>query len=136
GVPVSWELRGEGKPLEGTATTGKEGTASIEWPPGIAIRFLWLKVKKPGYVAQSLIWDDRNHAISLPESQEARLEPGVPIRGVVQDESGKPIAQASVTALVLATQGEAHHYAHKLATTRTDDQGRWHIDDAPANVSR
>ena len=135
GVSVSWELRGEGEPRKGTVTTGKEGTASIEWPPGIAIRFLGLNVKKPGYVALFFYWDDRNHAISLPESQEARLEPGVPIRGVVQDEAGKPIAQASVTAMARATEGEEPHYVYELGTARTDEQGRWQIDDAPANVS-
>src|SRR5262249_32432421 len=127
GVSVGWELQGEGKPLEGTITTGKEGTASIEWPPGIAIRRLWLNVKKPGFVALAFVWDDRNHAVSLPESQEARLEPGVPIRGVVQDEAGKPIAQATVTAMVHATQGEATHYGYELGTAKTDEQGRWQI---------
>ncbi len=118
-----------------TVTTGKEGTASIEWPPGIAIRFLGLNVKKPGYVPLFLYWTDRNHAISLPESQEARLEPGVPIRGVVLDEAGNPIAQATVTARATATQGEEPHYGYVLGTARTDEQGRWQIDDAPANVS-
>ena len=62
-------------------------------------------MKKPGYVELSLYWGDRNHAISLPESQEARLELGVPISGVVQDEAGKPIARASVTARASATEG-------------------------------
>jgi RNA polymerase sigma factor (sigma-70 family) len=135
GVSVSWELRGEGQPREGTVTTGKEGTASIEWPPGIAIGFLSLNFKKTGYVPLFLYWDDRNHAISLPESQEARLEPGVPIRGVVQDEAGKPIAQASVTATIRAPQGEEPRFGYELGTARTDEQGCWHIDDAPANVS-
>ncbi len=135
GVSVSWELRAEGKSREETVTTGKEGTASIEWPPGIAFRFLYLTVKKPGYVSLFLYWTDRNHAISLPESQEARLEPGVPIRGIVQDEAGKPIAQATVTARATATQGEEPHYGYELGTARTDEQGRWQIDDAPANVS-
>ena len=41
----------------------------------------------------------RKHAISLPESREVRLELGVPISGVVQDEAGKPIAGANVTAM-------------------------------------
>ncbi len=135
GVSVSCEIRGEGEPRKETVTTGKEGTASIEWPAGITIRFLCLNVKKPGYVGQFLYWDNRNHAISLPESQEARLELGVPISGVVQDEAGKPIAQASVTAMATATEGEAPHYGYELGTAKTDEQGRWHIDDAPANVS-
>jgi RNA polymerase sigma factor (sigma-70 family) len=135
GVSVSWELQGEGEPRKGTVTTGKEGTASIVWNLGIAIRFLYLNVKKPGYVGLFLHWDDRNHAISVPESQEARLEPGVPIRGVVQDEAGKPIAQATVTASGTATQGEGPHYGYELGTAKTDEQGRWQIDDAPANVS-
>jgi protocatechuate 3,4-dioxygenase beta subunit len=135
GVSVSFEIRGEGEPRKQTVATGKEGTASIEWPPGITIRFLGLTVKKPGYVGQSFYWNDRNHAISLPESREARLEPGVPIRGVVQDEAGKPIAQAAVTAMAPATESEGRHTVYELGTTRTDEQGRWQIDDAPANVS-
>jgi beta-lactamase regulating signal transducer with metallopeptidase domain/protocatechuate 3,4-dioxygenase beta subunit len=135
GVSVSSEIRGEGEPRKETVTTGKEGTASIEWPTGITIHFVGLDLKKPGYVKLSLYWDDRNHAISLPESQEARLELGVPIRGVVQDEAGKPIARASVTAMAWPTAGEESHYAYDLGTTKTDEQGRWHIDDAPAIVS-
>ena len=125
GVSVSCEIRGEGEPRKETVTTGKEGTAAIEWPAGITIRFLGLNVKKPGYVGLFLYWDDRNHAISLPESQEARLEPGVPISGVVQDEAGKPIAQASVTAMGTATEGEEPHYGYELGTAKTDEQGRW-----------
>ncbi len=132
---MSSELRGEGEPRKATVTTGKEGTASIEWPPGITMRFVGLDLKKPGYVKLSLYWDDRNHAISLPESQEARLEPGVPIRGVVEDEAGRPIAQASVRAMAWPTDREGHHFAYEIGTARTDDQGRWQIDDAPANVS-
>ena len=135
GVSVSWELRGEGEPRTETVTTGKEGTASIEWPSGITIRFVGLNLKKHGYVGQFFHWVDRNHAISLPESQEARLEPGVPVRGVVQDEAGKPIAQASVTAMTTTTEGEGPRMAYDLGTTETDEQGRWQIDDAPANVS-
>jgi len=134
GVSVSCEIRGEGEPRKQTVTTGKEGTASIQWPQGITIRFLGLDLKKPGYVKLSVYWDDRNHAISLPELQEARLEPGVAIRGVVQDEAGKPIAQASVTAMAWPTAGEERHYVYELGTTKTDEQGHWQIDDAPANV--
>ena len=136
GVSVSCEIRAEGEEdRKKTVTTGKDGTASIECPPGVAIQFLDLNVKKLGYVKLFLYWDNRNHAISLPKSQEARLELGVPISGLVQDEAGKPIAHAAVTAMTMATQGEEPHYAYAVGTTTTDQQGRWHIDDAPANVS-
>ena len=134
GVSVSCQIRGEGEPREETVTTGKEGTATIEWPAGITIHSLGLNVKKPGYVGMFYVWNDRYHAIALPESQEARLELGVPIRGVVQDEAGKPIAQASVTANAPATEGEDHMF-YELGTTKTDEQGRWQIDEAPANLS-
>jgi beta-lactamase regulating signal transducer with metallopeptidase domain/peroxiredoxin len=134
-VSVSCEIRGEGEPRKETVTTGKEGTAAIEWPAGTIIRFLSLNVKKPGYVGLSLFWGDRNHAISVPESHEARLELGVSISGMVQDEAGKPIAQASVTAMATAIDGEFPHYAYELGTAKTDGKGRWQIDDAPANVS-
>jgi beta-lactamase regulating signal transducer with metallopeptidase domain/thiol-disulfide isomerase/thioredoxin/protocatechuate 3,4-dioxygenase beta subunit len=134
-VSVSCDIRGEGETRKETVTTGKDGTASIEWPPGMPMRFVGLDVKKPGYVGLFLYWDNRNHAISLPESHEARLEPGVPISGVVQDEAGKPVAQATVTARGTSTQGEEPHYSYEMGTTKTDEQGRWRIDDAPANVS-
>ncbi len=135
GVSVSCEIRGEGEPRKETVTTGKGGTASIVWFSRITTRFVGLNVKKPGYVGQSLFWHSRNHAISLPESREVRLELGVPIRGVVQDEAGKPVAQASVTAMAPAQEGEARHFVYELGTTKTDEQGRWRIDDAPANAS-
>ena len=134
-VSVSCEIRGDGKPHEETLTTGKDGTAPIEWPQEITAHWVGLKVKKPGYVGLFLYWDERHHPISLPESFEARLEPGVPISGVVQDDGGKPIAQANVTAMATATEGEAPHYSYDLGTTKTDEQGRWRIDEAPANVS-
>jgi beta-lactamase regulating signal transducer with metallopeptidase domain/protocatechuate 3,4-dioxygenase beta subunit len=134
-VSVSWEIRGEGQPHKDTVKTGKEGAAVIEWPARITIRFVGLNVKKAGYVGLALYWTDRNHDISLPESQEARLEPGVPINGVVLDEAGKPIAQATVSAWAQANQGEEPRFAHDLGSVKTDEQGRWRIDDAPANVS-
>jgi len=135
GVAVSCEIQGEGEPRKETVTTGKDGTTAIEWPPGITIHSLMLNVKKPGYVPLFFYWNDLNHAISLPESREARLEPGVPIRGVVQDEAGKPIAQATVTAMARATESESPNSVYELGTARTDEQGRWQIDDAPANGS-
>ena len=110
GVSVSSEIRGEGEPRKETVTTGKEGTAAIELPAGITIRFVDLNVKKTGYVGLLFNWSDRHHAISLPESQEVRLEMGVPISGLVQDEAGMPIAQATVTAMARATGGEAARF--------------------------
>ncbi len=136
GVSVSFELQAEGKPRrKETVTTGKDGTTAIEWPAGITIHSLMLDVKKPGYVAMLYRWSDSRHAISLPESQEVRLELGLPISGVVQDEAGMPIAGASVTARSTAAVMEEPHYSFALGTTKTDEQGRWRIDDAPANLS-
>jgi hypothetical protein len=54
---------------------------------------------------------------------------------VVQDEAGKVMAQANVTAWIQATEGEEPRYAYDLGTTKTDEQGRWRIEDVPANVS-
>ncbi len=135
GVSVHCEIEGEGKPREETVTTGKEGTASFERRTGTAMRFLYLTVKKPGQVSKFFYWTDHNHAVTVPEWQEVRLEPGVPISGIVQDEAGKPVAQATVTARTTATEGEAPHYSYELGTAKTDEQGRWRVDDAPANVA-
>jgi protocatechuate 3,4-dioxygenase beta subunit/thiol-disulfide isomerase/thioredoxin len=139
GVSVSWELRAEGEPRTRTetVTTGRRGTATIEWPAGITIRWLRLNVKKPRYVGMEFTWNDDSHAISLPQSREVRLEPGAPISGVVQDEAGKPIAGAEVTGWSDApheSQMEANSVFYALGTTKTDEQGHWHIDDAPAKA--
>ncbi len=131
---MSCEIRGEGEPRKETVTTGKDGTTAIEWPAGITIHSLRLNVKKPRYVAMEFYWSDVRHAISLPESQLVRLELGVPIRGVVQDEAGKPIAGADVTAWT-SVEMEQPRSGYALGTTKTDEQGRWRIDDAPANLS-
>jgi beta-lactamase regulating signal transducer with metallopeptidase domain len=135
GVAVFYKLRAERKDLEDTVKTGKDGTTAIKWPAGITIHSLRLDVKKPGYVAMVFYWSDDRHAISLPESQEVRLEPGVPISGLVQDEAGKPIAGANVTAMSDASEMEEPRYSFELGTAKTDEQGRWRIDDAPANLS-
>jgi RNA polymerase sigma factor (sigma-70 family) len=135
GVSVSFELQAEGKPRKETVKTGKDGATVIECPAGITIHSLRLDVKKPGYVAEMFYWGDRKHSVSLPESQEVRLELGEPISGVVQDEAGKPIAGVTVTAMSTASDMEEPRFIYDLGTTKTDEQGRWRIDDAPAGLS-
>ena len=80
-------------------------------------------------------WDDEKHPVSLPASKELRLEPGVPMGGLVKDEDGKPVAGASVTITAPVTEAEKANYVFNLGTTTTDDQGRWQIDEAPANLA-
>ena len=60
-----------------------------------------------------------------------RLELSAPISGVVQDEAGKPIAGADVTAMPDASEMEEHRYIYALGTTKTDAQGHWHIEPTP-----
>jgi thiol-disulfide isomerase/thioredoxin/protocatechuate 3,4-dioxygenase beta subunit len=133
-VSVSYWLWAEGKDLKGTVTTSKEGTAKIEWAAGIAVHGLRLNVKRPTYVGMEFTWVGGGDAISLPESHEARLEPGVPISGVVEDEAGKPIAGVDVTGRSDPSDTQESSVAYALGTTKTDPQGRWHIDDGPANA--
>ena len=125
GVSVSWELRGEGEPREETVTTGKEGTASIEWPPGITIRFLGLNVKKPGYVGLFLVLGRPQscHLVAGVAGSAARTGRANPWRGAGRGREADCAGQCDRDGP--ATEGEEPHYVYELGTTKTDEQGRW-----------
>jgi peroxiredoxin/protocatechuate 3,4-dioxygenase beta subunit len=135
GVEIFYRGRFDGKSQKGTLTTGPDGQAVITWPGQAAVNALTLEVGKPKYVGQFLDWDDSKHAVSLPAVKELRLESGVPMTGRVQDDAGRPIAGATVTAMAPVTESEQSNFHFGLGTTTTDDQGRWRLDEVPENLS-
>jgi len=57
------------------------------------------------------------------------------IGGIVQDQAGRPIAQATVTLYVKSKQYGNGNYLYDVGTVTTDANGRWHCDTAPSDAS-
>src|SRR5262249_9917055 len=62
------------------------------------------------------------------------LEKGTPIGGVVQDDSGKPAADAKVSFIVPSGFNPGASYG-TWQEAKTDADGRWMIDDAPPDLT-
>src|SRR5262249_3814111 len=96
GVSIEYQGRFDGKDREGTVATGKDGLATIDYPPGTHVGFFYITARKAGLVPVCIWWDDARHPVAMPPSKDLRFEPGTTIGGIVRDESGRPIAGARV----------------------------------------
>ena len=67
-----------------------------------------ITARKAGLVPVCIFWDDERHPVDMPPSKELRFEPGTTIGGIVQDESGQPIAGARVDVMGPPTECESH----------------------------
>jgi beta-lactamase regulating signal transducer with metallopeptidase domain/thiol-disulfide isomerase/thioredoxin len=138
-----------GRPLEGVEVdyriytdktkrekplTGADGTAVIEHAPDASVVSFTLTVRKPKYVPAHVYLDGRKHPLTLPASKTFALEPGTTIGGVVRDESGRPIEGATVSITMEPAESDSSNYVFHIGTPKTDAQGRWRIDEAPANL--
>jgi protocatechuate 3,4-dioxygenase beta subunit/peroxiredoxin/DNA-binding beta-propeller fold protein YncE len=134
GVSIEYQGGFDGKLRRATVITGEDGTAAIEWAPGGRVHRLWITARKPGLVPIHVLWDDEQHPTRVPASKELRFEPGTTIGGIVKDEAGQPISGATVDVLLPATESEQKNYYFSLGTRRTDQQGRWRLDEAPRRL--
>ena len=135
GVSIAYRRnRPDGKNEKGTVTTGKDGIATIEYPPSFKTGYFEITARKPKLVPVYLLWDDKRHPLDLPSTKELRFEPGTMIGGIVKDEAGHPIEGAMVGVHMPPTEYEGTHNVFSLGEPRTDAQGRWRLDVAPANL--
>ena len=138
GVSIDYrQSRPDGKNEKGTVTTGKDGTATIDYPPSFKTGYFEITARKPTLVPIYLPGTTQRHPLELPSTKELRFEPGTMIGGVVRDESGHPIEGATVGVLG-ATDRVRRRCTHvfSLGGLKTDAQGRWHLDVAPRNLCR
>ncbi len=96
GVSIQYQGRFGDKSRRATIKTGEDGTATIEWAAGAAVRRLWIDARKPGFAPIHIVWTDERHPLELPAAKELRFEQGTTIGGIVRDEAGHPIEGASV----------------------------------------
>jgi beta-lactamase regulating signal transducer with metallopeptidase domain/peroxiredoxin/uncharacterized GH25 family protein len=135
-VSIKFEYRIDGPFAKKTVISDSEGVAGMDWPPGVILKNLHITAEKPGYVPIRLDLDSARHPIKLPLERLLKLETGTMIQGVVKDESGKPVADASVTLYMRPTESENTGYTRDFANLKTDAQGRWQSDEAPADLER
>ena len=125
-----WDDRGHLETLN--LQTDMDGTLEVPaTDPRLRSLILWISA--PGHVPVSTTW--KHHEFVAPVlTHQTRLEPGEMLTGVVQDESGQPVAQAQVQFTepgMNLSERENIAYHRRLSLVTTDAQGRFHSDQLP-----
>ncbi|MEX0677479.1 MAG: carboxypeptidase regulatory-like domain-containing protein, partial [Pirellulales bacterium] len=94
-----------------------------------------MQCEKPGLVPVYYNWLGENRSIELPKRLDLRLSPGQAVSGVVQNETGQPIAGAVVKISMPITWPKLDSWVFHGAELKTDEAGRWHWSSAPADLS-
>ena len=123
-----------GEWLERDVTTDVAGRARFEVKRGRKVNHLWLTCSKPGLVSVHYLWRAEEHPFELPTELALRMEPGTPVSGIVLDENGEPINGADITVHLPITWPKLANYVFFAANLKTNAQGRWHWDSAPADL--
>jgi beta-lactamase regulating signal transducer with metallopeptidase domain/peroxiredoxin/protocatechuate 3,4-dioxygenase beta subunit len=126
--------RPDGTNQKGTVTTGKDGMATIDYPPSFKTGYFEITARKPKHVPIYLLWDDKRHPLELPLTKELRFEQGTTIGGIVKDEAGHPIEGAAIGVYAPPTEYEGTTNTFSLGELKTDAEGRWRLDVAPQNL--
>jgi protocatechuate 3,4-dioxygenase beta subunit len=117
-----------------TFTTDADGRTALPLPelPPTAVR---VYPTKAGYVPLRVYWEGEPWP-ELPASITIPLPRGKAFGGVVKNESGEAVPGVTVNVHYWARgEGEAPHIRANIdARAITDDEGRWHIDQMPAEV--
>ncbi len=136
GVDIHFYGRIGGEPFRTSAATADDGTANLSWRKGVAVQHVWFTARGAGYVPVDCNWGDDHHAVEIPEFVELRFEPGYPIGGVVRDEEGNPIAGVQIQAQLPLTWPAKSGLVFLANTSKTDAEGRWTWNEAPADCSQ
>jgi beta-lactamase regulating signal transducer with metallopeptidase domain/thiol-disulfide isomerase/thioredoxin len=135
GLTIAFEGIFGDQPRKGSVQTGTDGTATIAYSSGSRVKSLGITVSMPKRVPIFIHWDRSGQPVHLPASRELRLALGTVIGGIVTDEAGKPIAGATIIRSMPLTEWEGSWMEWRIDGPKTDDQGRWRMDDAPANLA-
>lgn len=111
-------------------STDDVGVSVIEFPDGVNSIDAYLHCQ--GFVPVELSLDLQKQ-LQDDSTLVIQMEPGTPIGGTIVDEAGKPVAGA-VVGFGYAGGGEECSVDLAGELTRTDKNGKWRYDGAPADV--
>ena len=94
-------------------------------------RSLYFSYHKDGYIVNMVDFGRSPSSTPIPDSYTVRMQRGIRIGGIVQDESGKGVDGASIQ---LDFRSPTQH-ALGYGSAKTDPDGRWIYDGAPDNPS-
>ena len=134
-LSIGFEGVFDDQPRKGSVHTDKDGMATIDYAPNSSVKSLGITASVPKRVPIFMHWDHSGQPVHLPASKELRLQPGTVIGGIVKDEGGKPIAGATIIRSMSLTEWDGSWVDWRFDGPRTDEQGRWRMDDAPADLA-
>lgn len=132
GVQLKIHLGGE----PSNAVTDAKGSHRIQLPAQEA-RYFFITAHKEGMSPRQFSWNS-DQKIDLPESYTLAMEKGTSVGGIIQDEQGRPIADASVYLHVNDSRGKDDRVSAAVHNfpAKTDKQGRWICDMMPAEFQQ
>jgi hypothetical protein len=143
GNPIeNLHLRVEGADLDshffvGRFFTNKDGSVSIEYPPGPLI-YLTIWADADGYPPMIIQWDTRHHG-PFPESYNYSISAGTEIGGTVKNKEGEPISRAEIRLQgprISIDSGEKQLLAMTKAHTFSDENGDWSYAGIPDDLEK
>jgi len=125
--------------------TDEQGHYQITLPPKYRSD-LWVLARHAGFVSARATWHMLRESFQFPRQFTLALKPGILIGGVIQDEQGRPIPNASVSVLenespTQRTPREVNGLLEQVSSdmieeeAMTDARGRWQLDSAPADTT-
>ena len=91
---------------------------------------------RQGYVPVKRDWVGNQRAVDLPEQVEIELLKGNQFGGIVLDEAGVPVVDATVKILLSLQSSKTSSQYFSAANVQTDEQGKWTWDGFPLNNQR
>ena len=112
--------------------TDETGIASVPIATDSKVDYLWMTCGKVGYVPIHHTWRSDSSPIAMPRELNLQLVPGKTIHGIVKNEAGEPIEKATVEISMPITWPKLASYVFTAAELKTDAEGRWQWNGAPA----
>lgn len=128
-VRLELRLRG-GKTLE--ETTDASGAARFLLPDAGKVRHFVITASREGFVPQVIPWDYKVTSPTPPEHLVFQLEKGRIISGLVVDQDGNPVTDATVVVAVVKRYPKSNQRAYfRFEATKADGNGRWSFANVP-----
>ncbi len=113
-----------------TVTADEQGRMTLELPVGAHQYSISGQIYSPGFVPGHFNVDNIIRQAE-PMSLVIRMKPGFVASGVVQDESGKPVSGAQVSAMIMTST----QMGYTIFNQTTGDEGSWTMDSVADNTS-